>query len=345
MVGRGLQCAGRKCEGAGLPHTWRSRHDPRMDSIEQRDRVDAAAAGVMVVLCAMWGLQQVSVKVALAGGLPPLLQAGLRSLVAAVCVIAWTLVRHGRGALRRLLRVDASLKPGLAIGLVFGVEFLSLYPGVKLTTASRAVLFLYTAPFFTALGAHLFLPNERLRPRQALGLIVAFGGVAAAFAHGLLHGGGSIAGDALCALSAMLWAVLTLTIKASPALGQAGSAKVLLYQLGGSAVVLLAGASVSGEMSRWPEATWLAWAAFGYQAVPVAFGSYLAYFWLVLIYPAGRLSGFTFLTPVFGVTFGALLLGEAVGPALFAGIVAIAIGLHLLNASPPSRPVPRRVSA
>src|SRR5690348_9186387 len=127
---------------------WRSRHDPRMNSIEQRDRVDAAAAGVMVVLCAMWGLQQVSVKAALAGGLPPLLQAGLRSLVAAVCVVAWTCQRHGPAGLRRLLRVDASLGPGMAIGLVFGAEFLALYPGVKLTTASRAVLFLYTAPFF-----------------------------------------------------------------------------------------------------------------------------------------------------------------------------------------------------
>jgi drug/metabolite transporter (DMT)-like permease len=317
-----------------------------MNSIEQRDRVDAAAAGVMVVLCAMWGLQQVSVKVALAGGLPPLLQAGLRSVVAAVCVVAWICLQHGPAAVRRLLRVDASVWPGMAIGLVFGAEFLALYPGVKLTTASRAVLFLYTAPFFTALGAHLFLPGERLRLRQAVGLLVAFGGVAAAFAQGLVSGGGSMAGDALCALSAVLWAVLTLTIKASPALGQAGSAKVLLYQLGGSAVVLLVAASVSGETGRWPEATWLAWAAFAYQAVPVAFGSYLAYFWLVLIYPAGRLSGFTFLTPVFGVTFGALLLGESLGPALFAGIVAIAIGLHLLNAPAPSRAVPAgRLSA
>jgi drug/metabolite transporter (DMT)-like permease len=295
--------------------------------IGRQDRVDAGAAATLVVLCMLWGVQQVAVKVALSGGLPPVLQAALRSGGAAVCVLAWMSVRR-RGVARRA----GTLWPGVAIAVLFAAEFLALNPGLRLTTASRGVVFLYTAPFFTALGTHFFVPAERLRARQAAGLVIAFGGVAIAFAEGLRGGGGSIAGDLLCLLGGALWGATTSMVKAVPALSRLGSAEIALWQLGGSAPILLIAAIALGELHAWPEVTALAWGALFYQTVIVAFLSYLVWFWLILNYPAGRIAGFTFLTPVFGVLAGALLLGEHASLALVLGVVAIAVGLRLVNA-------------
>jgi drug/metabolite transporter (DMT)-like permease len=302
--------------------------------VRRHDRLDAKAMMILVVLCALWGFQQVCVKVALAGGVPPITQAFVRSGGAALLLFAYVWLREGTRAARRLFVVDAAFGAGAVVAVLFAVEFLLLFPGLKLTTASRGVVFLYTAPFFTALGTHFFIPAERLQTRQAIGLVVAFGGVAIAFADGFFGGGGSLAGDALCAASALAWGATTVVVKASPALLNAGANRVLLFQLGGSAPLLLIGAIASGELNGWPQVTVLAGAALAYQTVVVAFASYLVWFWLVLAYPANRLSGFTFLTPVFGILCGALLLGEPVGFPILVGLVAIAAGLRLLNGAP-----------
>lgn len=296
-----------------------------------RTRLDARAVALVVLLCALWGLQQVSVKLAAAGGLPPVQQALARSILAALCLCLWTAATEGRAGLRRLLPRGRLFGPALLTGLVFAGEFVTLYPGLRLTTASRGVLFLYTSPFIMALGAHLFLPGERLRLRAAAGLVIAFLGVAAAFAGGLGGGGGRLAGDLLCLVGAALWAANTLLIKALPRLRRAGAAAVLLFQLAGSVPFLLAASLLAGEPAAWPQATALALGCLLYQSVIVAFASYLAWFWLVLHYPAGKLSGFTFFTPVFGIAAGGLILGEPLGVPLLAGVAAIAVGLRLLN--------------
>jgi drug/metabolite transporter (DMT)-like permease len=299
--------------------------------MQRRTVVDARAIALLVFLCALWGLQQVAIKQAIAEGLPPFLQAALRSLIAAILVALWIGWREGWPALGGLLAKGSGRWPGLAIAVCFGTEFLLLYPGLNLTSASRGVLFLYTAPFFTALGAHIFLPGERLSPRQVAGLLIAFGGVAIAFAQGLVHGGGSLLGDLMCAGAALGWGINTVLVKASPGLRATSPAGLLLYQIGGSTPILLAGAWFAGDLSHLPIATDFAWASLFYQSVIVAFASYLAWFWLVSTYPATQIAGFTFLTPLFGIAAGALLLGESLSIALFAGLAAIAIGMRLLR--------------
>jgi drug/metabolite transporter (DMT)-like permease len=305
---------------------------------ERRTRIDALAVGVIVILCALWGVQQVAVKVGAERGLPPELQAGLRSAVAAMLVFGWVALREGRAGVRGLLPAGATLAPALIIGALFASEFMLVYPGLHLTTASRGTLFFYTAPFFTALGAHLVLPEERLGLRQAIGLAVAFAGVGVAFADGLATGTGDLTGDLLCLLAGLLWGVTTVVVKASRGLARVRSSRVLFWQLAISAPIILVGSALLGELNHLPRPDALAWAALFYQSVIVAFLSYLAWFWLVLTYPAGRIAGFTFLTPVFGILAGVLLLGEPASLALLAGPVAIAIGLRLL-----SRPTARLV--
>ena len=298
----------------------------------RRDRLDALAIGLVVGLCALWGVQQVSVKVATADGLPPLLQCALRSAGAAVLCALWI---GRRGGLRAALGDARAARAGLLTALLFGTEFMAMYVGVQRTSASRAVLFLYISPFVTALGAHFLLPEERLRPAQALGLAIAFAGLVAAFGEGVAGGRGALAGDALCALAGALWAATILVIKASPSLRRATPAGLLLYQLAGSVPLLLAGAALRGEFAAPLHPGALAWASLFYQTAIVAFASYLAWFWMLLEYQAGRLSAFTFLVPLFGVLAGGLLLGETLSFGLLAGLLAICAGLRLIN-----RPAP-----
>jgi drug/metabolite transporter (DMT)-like permease len=305
------------------PKTFGTRRMPRT-------RLDTFAIVTLVVLTAMWGVHQVSVKVAIVGGFPPAVQAGLRSLVAALCVFAWIAVRQGRAGVAGLL-ARPTLLPGAVIALLFASEFLAIYHGIHFTTASRGVMFIYTAPFFTALGAHLFVRGERLRWIQVLGLLIAFSGVGIAFANGLLAGSGGVLGDLLCLLGGALWGATTVVVKAVPALARAPAAKLLWLQLAGSAPVLLLAAGLSGELWPLPAPSALAWACWFYQTVIVAFGSYLVWFWLVVTYPAGRVASFTFLGPVFGILAGVVLQGDPLSWALLAGLVAISIGLRLVN--------------
>jgi len=281
---------------------------------------------LLIGLCAMWGAQQVTVKLAIAGGWPPVMMAALRSVIAGGCLIAWVALREGR--LAALIPRRTAILPALLIGLGFAGEFVTLYPGLRLTTASRGVVFLYTQPFFTAAGAHLFL-GERLRSRQVMGLLLAFAGVAAAFAGGFVSGGGSILGDLLCAAAALMWSANTLLVKGVRVLREAGPSAVLLWQIAGSVPVLAVFSWALAEPAPHPSV--LAWGFLLYQSVAVAFASYLAWFWIILRYPAGQVSGFTFMTPVFGILAGVVVQGDPVGASLIAGAVAIALGLRLLN--------------
>lgn len=282
----------------------------------------------MVLLCAVWGVQQVGTKVAIAGGLSPMFQAAARSALGAALLLLWS---AGRGELRRVLRQPGSLPPGLLIGGLFGLEFLLLFQGVAGTTASRAVLLLYTAPFFTALGAHLLLPGERLRARQGAGLLLAFGGVAVAVADAPSGAGATWAGDAMVTAAAALWGVTTVTIKRSPALVRAPAATVLLYQLVGCAALAGAAGVIAGQIAGVPRGTALAWASVLYQGAIVSFASYLAWFGLVARYPAGPLSAFTFLTPLLGIAAGVALLREPAHPSLLLAVLCVAAGLRLVN--------------
>lgn len=296
---------------------------------------DTFAIGLMVLLCAIWGLQQVAIK-STNGALGPMLQAGLRSTIAAVLVWGWARLRG-----TPLVRRDGTLGAGLLAGVLFAGEFVCIFAGLTLTSASRMAVFLYTAPCFTALGLHLFVPGERMRRLQWYGVALAFAGIALAFADGFTRspapGTSAVAGvlgDALGVLGGIMWASTTVVVRAT-SLSHTSASKTLFYQLTVSAVILLALAFALGE-PRHVHVTPLALASLGYQAVAVAFVSYLTWFWLLTRYTASRLSVFSFLTPLFGVAFGVVLLGESFSSRFVLAAALVLAGIVLVNA--PSRP-------
>jgi drug/metabolite transporter (DMT)-like permease len=293
---------------------------------------DTFAVVLMIVLCAIWGFQQVAIKSTNAA-VPPLFQAGLRSAIAALLVWGWSTVRG-----TPLWRDDGTLGAGLLAGVLFAVEFLCIFLGLTMTSASRMAVFLYTAPCFTALGLHWFVDGERLRRIQWLGILVAFSGIALAFADGFTHGGGlnqtailrGAMGDALGVLGGIAWAATTIVVRATR-LAHTSASKTLYYQLAVSAVVLLVLALTRDDV-RIEALTPITIASLAYQAVIVAFVSYLVWFWLLTRYIASRLSVFSFLTPLFGVSFGVLLLGESFTSRFLLAALLVLGGIALVNA-------------
>ncbi|MGB8145515.1 MAG: DMT family transporter [Chromatiaceae bacterium] len=251
-----------------------------------KHELDRLAIGLMVLFCSIWGLQQVAIKVANAG-ISPVWQAGMRSLGATATILLWVLFRRVK-----LFERDGTLWPGLLVGLLFSGEFALIFLGLDYTPASRGVIFLYTAPFFVALGARWFLPGERMRRAQWGGMALAFIGVVLLFGEHLwLPADQAWIGDLMILGAAMLWAATTLAVKAS-ALGRSSAEKILLYQLAISAVLQPPLSMAMGEPGVFAP-TALVWANLFFQAVIVAGASYLGWFWLIRHYPATRLSSFS----------------------------------------------------
>lgn len=292
---------------------------------------DTFAILTMVVLCVIWGFQQVAIK-STNESIGPMLQAAVRSAIATVLVWGWA---RARGT--QLFAADGTLGAGILAGLLFAGEFVGIFLGLTFTSASRMAVFLYTAPCFTTLGLHLFVPGERMRPLQWLGIVVAFAGIALAFADGFVGppaaGTSTLAGvlgDALGVLAGVFWAATTVVVRAT-SLSHASASKTLFYQLTVSAAVLFALAVLRGE-THTVHVTALAAASLAYQAVIVAFLSYLTWFWLLTRYMASRLSVFSFLTPLFGVSFGVALLGESFSTRFLIASILVLAGIALVNA-------------
>ena len=287
-------------------------------------QLDPLAIVLVVMCCASWGLQQVAIKVANAG-ISPVLQAGLRSAGAALLVWAWS---GARGI--KLFERDGSLWLGIAIAALFGSEFAFIYVSLEFTTAARGAIFLYTAPFFVALGAHFLIPGERLHGAKAGGLLAAFAGVGIAFSDSLgLPSHRELIGDAMMVFAGFLWAATTVVIKATR-LVRLSPLKTLIYQLAGSALLLLPLSPLLGERGIIEPSTSVL-LLLAYQVVVVAFASYIAWFWLIAHYPAAALSSFTFLTPIFGMLGGGLLLGEPITPRLAIAIALVGSGIYFVS--------------
>jgi len=290
-------------------------------------KVDIKAIALLAVLCASWGLQQISIKIAVQS-IPPALQGGLRSIGAAVLLYLWMVARREKIRLN-----DGTLGWGLAVGLFFSLEFLLIYWGLTYTSASRSVIFLYSMPFFTTLGAHWFVQEEVMGKAQVVGLGCAFLGIVTAFSESLGRPGSTmVVGDAMLLLAAVFWAAATVMVKASP-LSSIRASRVLLYQLVVSAVMLPLGAMLLGQTDI-TQVTPLVLGCLAYQIVWVAFITYLAWFWLIRNYPASRLSAFLFLTPLCGVLEGAALLDEHITFRLLTALVMVCIGIYIVNRGP-----------
>lgn len=285
--------------------------------------LSAGAIALMLMLCVSWGFNQIAVKLVLPD-VPPMLQALSRSAGAlpVLLLIGWF-----RGV--RFFARDGTLRAGLCNGVIFGVEFVLIYQGLLYTSASRAVVFLYIAPFIVALGSYVFL-GERLRPVQWAGLGLSFAGVALAIGVPQPNVDATVLlGDLLIVAGGALWAATTLIVKATPLI-RVPAEKGMAYQVAVSIPIFVAAAWFSGEtITHMPSP--LSLTLMAYQAFWVVGLTFTLWFALVKVYSASKLSAFTFITPLFGVVASYLILNDTLTLAFGAAALLVIAGLYLVN--------------
>lgn len=296
-------------------------------AVDTRKALDGQAVGTMLALCLLWSLQQIVLK-ASATDIAPVFQIGLRSGIAAVLVALLMLARR-----ERLAFAAGTWRAGIVVGLLFALEYLLLGQGLRHTSAAHAVVFLYTAPMFAALGLHLRLPAERLEPLQWFGIALAFAGVAVTFlGRDAQPDGAGVAstllGDLLSLAAGAAWGATTVVVRCS-SLSNIPATQTLLYQLLGAFVLLLPAAAMLGQLSFNP--TPLAVGSLVFQSVIVSFASFLIWFGLLRRYLASRLGVFSFMTPLFGIVLGAWLLDERIEPGFLAGAALVLAGVVLVS--------------
>jgi drug/metabolite transporter (DMT)-like permease len=289
----------------------------------RKEHLDGLAVGILLACCMFWGLQQVLVK-SIMHEVAPLFQASLRCMGACVLLLIWCRVRG-----IRLFERDGSWWPGLLAGALFAAEFACIYLGLRYTSASRLTVFLYTSPFWVAALVPLFVKSERLRPLQWLGMACAFVAVAFAMREGLGAGNNSALGDLLGLAAGALWGLTTVSIRANN-LTRISPEKLLFYQIAATALAVPWLSVALGETWSFQWSA-LAWGSMLAQTVIGAFASYLAWMWMLGRYPATKISVFVFLTPLFALLFGTLLLGESATPTLLMALGLVAVGIVLVN--------------
>ena len=291
--------------------------------MERKTHMDTFGAIALSLFALHLAFNQVVIKVT-AGGFEPVFGAGIRSLGAMLFLMVWMSWRGVGIALPR-----AALTGGIVAGLFFTFEFMCLFTALDLTTVSRTSIIFYSMPVWLALFAHVLLPGERLSGLRALGLGLAMLGVALAVLD-RSSGQASLLGDLLALGAALSWAGIVLCVRVTP-LSEVPTEQQLIWQLIVSGPLLLLASPFFGGFIRELEVIHIAGMLF--QIIAVASFGFLIWFALMKMYPASSVASFSFLSPVFAVILGGVLLDEQIGLQIWLALGLVSSGIFLINRS------------
>ncbi|MBV1868159.1 MAG: DMT family transporter [Marinosulfonomonas sp.] len=296
--------------------------------MERKDHIDLPGATMLILFAVLLGINQVTIKVT-NEGLQPTFFAAVRSIGSALCVALWV---YARG--KRFDFPSGTIRYGILVGVIFSIQFTGLFAALDMTTVTRVSVILYSMPIWLAIGAHFLLPGERIHRAKAIGLIIAFSGLAWAIIDrgaGVV-GQASLIGDLAALVGALGWAAITLIMRGTP-LREVSPETQNFWQMAVSGPLLLLAAPFVGPLIRdlQPLHLWL----LAFQIVVITFAAFVFWFWLLTIYPASGVASFSFLSPIFGILLGWLLLGEEIGASILIAGAMVAVGLVLINRPKP----------
>jgi len=286
----------------------------------------AALYGLLAVI---WSSTWVAIKIGLED-CPPLLGAGVRFAFAGLLLLSIAAAR------RRSLRTDVRLAAILAL-LPFAFAYGLVYWGEQYIPSGLAAVLFGIMPLYTALLGSVLLPDEPLRARLVVGILVAIGGLALAFAESADSGHPelAVAGAAALALSPIGSALGNIGQK----LRGGGLGAVVLNgwaMLGGGLVLLM----ISGASENWGELalTAEAFSSIAYLAVAGSAVTFVGLSVLLRQISAQAMSFLALLLPFGALVFGAVLYAEDITPRALGGAALVGGGLLVAQASRRSRP-------
>lgn len=246
-----------------------------------------------------------------------------RFVIGLIIVGVWALYRRVPLGLKR-----GDLSKLILLTAIFISQIITLNWGTVFTSASRSTIFINTYPFFTAIFAHLWIPNEKLSTTKTLGVIVAFSGVFVTVMQDLGHGESSLFGDILVLVSG---GFLGLRVVVTKLLVQSIHPYRLLVWYLALSLPVYALLSVLFELQMDFKLTVDGSIALLYQGGVIAGFCFLAWTAVLERYSASKLVVLFFATPLSGVLFSHLLLGDELTVYLLAGSLLVAAGIYLVN--------------
>lgn len=289
-----------------------------------RKAIDVQASSLMIVLCMIWGIQQVVLKIA-APDISPMMQIAIRSGLSVLMVLPLIQLQQGVSLFSKEYFI-----PGIWIAFLFSAEFFFVAEALRFTSASHTVVLLYTAPIFVALGLHWKLPTERLAMVQWGGIFIAFLGIVVTFMgrDDQTVGSDMLLGDVLALIAGIMWALTTISLRLTK-LSDAHPTQTLFYQLLGGFVFLFPLAFILGQAEiHW---TMLAIGSLAFHTLIMSFMSLMLWFWLLRHYLANHLGVFSFLTPIFGMIFGVIFLDEHIEMNFIFGTGLVLLGVMIVS--------------
>lgn len=268
----------------------------------------------MLLICIIWGFNFVVAKVGVRE-IPPLLFTALRFSILAIALLPF--LKPARGRMRDVV-VIALFNGALHFGLMF--------IGIAMTAASVvAVVAQLNVPFATLLS--IFFLGEVVRLRRWVGIALSILGVTIV----------SFDPHVFDALTGVLFAAGAALAAAIAAVCMRSLSNVGVFQLQSwTAVItapLLLGASLlfeSGQGDAIMNAQPITWAALLFTTIGASLIGHNVYYYLLQRYEVSLIAPLSLLSPLLGVVFGILMLGEHVSMRIVLGALTAFIGVGVL---------------
>lgn len=292
-------------------------------------RHTAAGAIAAIVYVFLWAAAFVPSRV-LAHSAPPLSILWIRFIAAGGLLFVGV----------RIAGLPIPREPGtwlrlLLLGVLGNAMYLGMnYEALRHLSAGMGSIVASTNPLILALLAPWLL-REPLTPRKLTGLLLGFLGVVLAM-HSRATTQEARVQDVLLSAAGVLSFVFSnilykrMQVRPHPVVLNA--AQLLLA---GVALLPVAFALEGPPRIHW---TWPIVASLAFLVVVLSIGASMLWFWILHHGEASRVSAYFFLTPVFGLLLGALLLGEPLAPLDAVALAVIALGLWLVTRESPARP-------
>ncbi len=298
-------------------------------------RPPASAYAAAIAMPFAFGMSFVATKYALRG-FEPLLVALLRFTLAGA--ILWVLLRLRR---EREPVTQRDLGRLALMGFVSLTVYFSFEnSGIARTSASQAAILIATIPIFVAV-LNVFTLREPMAVRQWAGVALSFAGIVALVCFGGQSSAGSVGGDLLVLAASLAAAVYS--IMARSLLLERSALSVTAYQNLFGAAFMLPLALVEAALVGVRRPTADAVGGVLFLTVMCSVVAYLLLNYAFRFIEASRLSVFINLTPIVGVGFAFLVLGERFTGAQAAAAVVVVLGVWLTNTG--SRAAARSPSA
>ena len=293
-----------------------------MNNIKNRP-VDFLAASFLIIFSILLGLNQVMVKL-VNEGMHPVFQVALRSTFAIFPILIYCYILK-----KKIIINNGSLIPGIIAGILFAIEFIFLFTALDYSTVTRVSLIFYTMPVWLTLAAHFLIENDKLNLNKILGLIIALVGLfLAVYEPTTGYDTSQFYGDAYSLLASLCWAAIAIMLKTTR-LSNATPETQLLYQLVISGIILLPISMQLNDYVRDIDLDLIL--IFSFQVIVIMCMGFIGWLWIMSRYSASSTSSFAFLTPIFGVLFGWLIMDDPINEQIYLSLFFTCLGIYLIN--------------